>query len=364
MDDVLATGAKCLYRDHASGTDLIAHVVKVHYDDVPPYYAITIEGRDGERETIRSRLTPFAADARPLGAAPDSSSNALPPLHVMADTFKRELGLSASNMKALVDEACVELGVDQTNKTIMQAATAAWLAINGPSGGEAAGVTSTLPSQTAGPSDSAATSSSDPSHLLELLSISGAAESASRLFKDIDADGDGAVTRRELIQYFAAHGRDPAVAEALFAEIDVDSDGLIDYAEFKQLYQVCKRSADAEAKRQWRVLFVAAGGADELFNEIDSDRDGCLTRRELAEYLVARGGDGAMASRLLAAIDGDKDGLIDRTEMRNAMAWASTGDADAFALPEHGGSEGTAHANRALGGAFRTGGQSNAGDVH
>jgi hypothetical protein len=67
-----------------------------------------------------------------------------------------------------------------------------------------------------------------------------------------------------------------------------------------------------------------------------------------------------MAARLLAAIDGDKDGLIDRSEMRDAMAWANTADADAFALPQHDSSEGTADANSALGGAFSTGGRSNA----
>ena len=72
------------------------------------------------------------------------------------------------------------------------------------------------------------------------MSISGAATSASRLFKDIDADADGAVTRRELSAYFAAHGREPKLAAALFAALAADGDGLLEYDEFKTLYQACK----------------------------------------------------------------------------------------------------------------------------
>ena len=376
MADTLATGAKCLYHDHASGTDLVARVVKVHFDDIPPYYTITIEGREGERETVRTRLTPFGDDATPraseathaaveatnVEAVPADSLSSTPPapLHVMVDKFKRELSLSDGTVKAVVEQACELLNVDVRDKTLIEQAIAAWHALYTPSSGAAA-TTASSSSNAAVTSGATAAPSGDVSHMLELMSISGAATSASRLFKDIDADADGAVTRRELSEYFAAHGREPKLAAALFATLDADGDGLIDYAEFKQLYQACRRDADAEAKRWWRALFVSGGGADKLFDAIDADKYGCLTRRELAAYLASCGDDAQMAARLLAAIDGDKDGLIDRSEMRDAMAWANTADADAFALPQHGSSEGTADANSALGGAFSTGGRSNAG---
>ena len=375
MADTLATGAKCLYHDHSSGTDLVARVVKVHFDDIPPYYTITIEGREGERETVRTRLTPFGDDATPraseathaaveatnVEAVPADSLSSTPPapLHVMIDKFKRELGLSDGTVKAVVEQACELLNVDVRDKTLIEQATAAWHALYTPSSGAAA-TTASSSSNAAVTSGATAAPSGDVSHMLELMSISGAPTSASRLFKDIDADADGAVTRRELSEYFAAHGREPKLAAALFATLDADGDGLIDYAEFKQLYQACRRDADAEAKRWWRALFVSGGGADKVFDAIDADMDGCLTRRELAAYLASCGDDAQMAARLLAAIDGDKDGLIDRSEMRDAMAWANTADADAFALPQHGSSEGTADANSALGGAFSTGGRSNA----
>ena len=375
MADTLATGAKCLYHDHSSGTDLVARVVKVHFDDIPPYYTITIEGREGERETVRTRLTPFGDDATPraseathaaveatnVEAVPADSLSSTPPapLHVMVDKFKRELSLSDGTVKAVAEQACELLNVDVRDKTLIEQAIAAWHALYTPSSGAAA-TTASSSSNAAVTSGATAAPSGDVSHMLELMSISGAPTSASRLFKDIDADADGAVTRRELSEYFAAHGREPKLSAALFATLDADGDGLLDYAEFKQLYQACRRDADAEAKRWWRALFVSGGGADKLFDAIDADKDGCLTRRELAAYLASCGDDAQMAARLLAAIDGDKDGLIDRSEMRDAMAWANTADADAFALPQHGSSEGTADANSALGGAFSTGGGSNA----
>ena len=371
MADTLATGAKCLYHDHASGTDLVARVVKVHFDDIPPYYTITIEGREGERETVRTRLTPFGDDATPraseaphaaveatnVEAVPADSLSSTPPapLHVMIDKFKRELGLSDGTVKAVVEQACELLSVDVRDKTLIEQAIAAWHALYTPSSGAAA-TTASSSSNAAVTSGATAAPSGDVSHMLELMSISGAPTSASRLFKDIDADADGAVTRRELSEYFAAHGREPKLAAALFATLDADGDGLVDYAEFKQLYQACRRDADAEAKRWWRALFVSGGGADELFDAIDEDKDGCLTRRELAAYLASCGDDAQMAARLLAAIDGDKDGLIDRSEMRDAMTWAFRAE-----LKQYGGSEGTADANSALGGAFSTGGRSNAG---
>jgi hypothetical protein len=256
MADTLATGTKCLYHDHASGMDLVARVVKVHFDDIPPYYTITIEGREGERETVRTRLIPFAADPTPwdaseathaateatnVKAVPADSLSSTPPapLHVMVDKFKRELGLSDGTVKAVVEQACELLNVDVRDKTLIQQAIAAWHALYTPS----SGATATAPSSSshaAVTSGATAAPSGDVSHMLELMSISGAATSASRLFKDIDADADGAVTRRELSAYFAAHGREPKLAAALFAALDADGDGLLEYDEFKTLYQACK----------------------------------------------------------------------------------------------------------------------------
>ena len=53
--DVLEKGTAVLYRDKQSGEVLEVTVVKVHYDDVPPYYCIRLASGQ-ERETVHERL--------------------------------------------------------------------------------------------------------------------------------------------------------------------------------------------------------------------------------------------------------------------------------------------------------------------
>ena len=65
----------------ADGQRMKAVVMKVHYDDPPPYYTIAINGQ--ERSTVRTKLTPCTAesDAQPgaMLGVPDASARAPPP---------------------------------------------------------------------------------------------------------------------------------------------------------------------------------------------------------------------------------------------------------------------------------------------
>lgn len=144
MSSELAIGTRCLYADARSGEQVSATVIKVHYDDIPAYYTIRIDGREGERETIRSKLT-------------------------------------------VRDEAA-----DISGGTANVAGLAGLLG--------------------------------------DLTMLDGnIADGAARLFRDIDADNDGAITRRELAAYLRARGHTDEVSERAFIEMDKDGDGLIDY---------------------------------------------------------------------------------------------------------------------------------------
>lgn len=95
--------------------------------------------------------------------------------------------------------------------------------------------------------------------------------------------------------------------------------------EFKAASRAARAASASPAEREdarvkLLTLFVAAGGADALFDAVDGDKDGLITRRELAAHLVKSGGAASEAGRLLALVDGDKDGLVDRTEMRAAYS--------------------------------------------
>lgn len=67
---VLEKGTKCFYAA-ADGTRPMATVLKVHYDDLPPYYTIAIDGN--ERATVRTKLTPVD-EASPAQDESDTAS--------------------------------------------------------------------------------------------------------------------------------------------------------------------------------------------------------------------------------------------------------------------------------------------------
>eukprot|EP00966_Prymnesium_polylepis_P140437 3244064-Prymnesium_polylepis.1 len=56
--DELSQGANVYYLDR-DGEQKVATLVKVHYDDPPPYYTISIDG--AERSTVREKLTMMTA---------------------------------------------------------------------------------------------------------------------------------------------------------------------------------------------------------------------------------------------------------------------------------------------------------------
>lgn len=71
--DELAKGSSAYYTDQG-GTRKVAKILSVHYDDPPPYYTISIDGK--ERSTVRSKLTPIPAAELP----PPSDASTAPPM--------------------------------------------------------------------------------------------------------------------------------------------------------------------------------------------------------------------------------------------------------------------------------------------
>lgn len=88
-------------------------------------------------------------------------------------------------------------------------------------------------------------------------------------FARIDSDNDGFVTQAEMASHRAArpgrHGGKPGKPVDRFAERDANGDGRLSLAEFQ-----------------------AAGAA--RFGRLDGDRDGSVTRAEIARHRAARKG--------------------------------------------------------------------------
>ena len=137
---------------------------------------------------------------------------------------------------------------------------------------------------------------------------------AHALFRQIDKNGDGAITVRELCEFFVS--TDDAFARRLFKAIDTDDDGLIDIDEFRLAHKTA-----TETRESVKTFFSPERRALEpqeieaLFAQIDLDRDGCITKRELTHYLrdTLRCPDPeGHAERLRSFIDRDDDKLIDK----------------------------------------------------
>jgi Ca2+-binding EF-hand superfamily protein len=106
-----------------------------------------------------------------------------------------------------------------------------------------------------------------------------------------DANKDGAVTFDE----FAARSRQFLVrrVEAEFKAIDADGDGKL-------------TKAEADAARGKPLLLLLA----------DANKDGAVTKEELAKAYAGRGG--AASDRVFEALDADKDGKISTAEWQAA----------------------------------------------
>lgn len=274
MSGVIAVGTQCFYRKR-DGTVTTVEALKVHYDELPPYYTIRID--ETERQTVREKLRPCSEGPWP--------------------TVRVTRQLSAKSVAAL----------DKLAKR---------------------------------------------------------SPNAHALFRQIDSDGDGAITSRELCEFFVS--TDDGFAKRLFRAIDANDDGLIDIDEFRVAHKW------ATETREGVKTFFSAGAPDELFARVDRDGDGAITKRELTQYLRdtlhCPDPDGD-ADRLFRAIDRDDDKLIDVKEFRRAHR----GVAGSIELPSASASSstrapplvrgpsashsGTDNANDALGDAFNTGGK-------
>ena len=165
-----------------------------------------------------------------------------------------------------------------------------------------------------------------------------AALAASRnLFRLVDSDMSGSVDRAELMSSPALLDRiragnedDTAAVNRFMAAADTDGDGVISFLEFvsaagsePRLQTAVGEGDDAEDAQ----AVVALTNARALFDFIDSDASGSLSRAELlgSPALLAlicdEGEDGAVAvDRFLRAADTDNDGEISFVELISAAA--------------------------------------------
>lgn len=141
-------------------------------------------------------------------------------------------------------------------------------------------------------------------------------------FDKLDGNSDGALSLDEF-KAGAPKGADSTKSEELFKKIDADGDGSVTKAEAEEFH--AKRE---EAQQQVQSFLLnlqsgLSGTQDEedsedknYFAKLDADSDGSVAKEEFLKA-VAPDGDGSngLLSRLFAAMDADKDGKISKEEM-------------------------------------------------
>ncbi|MBP3985913.1 EF-hand domain-containing protein [Pseudoxanthomonas helianthi] len=129
---------------------------------------------------------------------------------------------------------------------------------------------------------------------------SDAAKDAPRVHAKLDANGDGAIDRAEAAKV-------PRLAEK-FDSLDKNKDGKLDASE--------RPHRDGMRRRN--------GGMYDRFAELDTDKDGRISKAEAAK--------GPMASRF-DEMDANKDGYLDKADREQRMKqhrdeWFAKADAD------------------------------------
>lgn len=124
-------------------------------------------------------------------------------------------------------------------------------------------------------------------------------------FKSLDKDGNGTLSKEELVEGYLKVFKDKGLAEAealrVLDEVDINNSGQIDFTEFII-------AASAQEK------LLSKDKLDQAFKIFDLDGDGFITRAELASVMGGIHLDDAQWKSLVADCDDNGDGQISKDE--------------------------------------------------
>ena len=142
--------------------------------------------------------------------------------------------------------------------------------------------------------------------------LSKCISATSSLFRTMDVDGNGLVSRQEFGDTIAALGltAQPAVVDALFDDFDLDGSGEISYAEY-----VCYALRDKLKKESSRVM--------DVFKKFDADGSGEIDKAEFRKAINAMGWEASwdvyLLDEVFDTIDTDGSGTLSFQEMSKQL---------------------------------------------
>ena len=133
-------------------------------------------------------------------------------------------------------------------------------------------------------------------------------------FSEIDKDGDGNITTKELGTVMQSQGQHPTEAELqkIINEVDADGDGVMNFSEF--LTMMAHKIRESEREDDF----------SEAFRMFDKDGNGFISATELCQVMISMGEQLTMeeVDQMIRKADFDGDGQVNyEGKITNAPCW-------------------------------------------
>ena len=143
----------------------------------------------------------------------------------------------------------------------------------------------------------------------------------SELVKSIDTDQDGKISKSEMADKFIKMGQSP-MTEIFWKQSDPDGDGFVTYDEFiadmKEMQRQQQQQQQQQQGQQQQTDMTA------VVQSIDTDKDGRISKAELAETFIKLGQE--MTEEFWLESDLDGDGYITYEEFIGSEKKGRAGD--------------------------------------
>ena len=130
------------------------------------------------------------------------------------------------------------------------------------------------------------------------------------MFRELDKNGDGVISKDELIEAFSIDMDLKAAeleVERIMKQVDVNNSGSIDYTEFTM---ACTEKS----------VLLSKENLDAAFRAFDTDGSGKISAEELKQVLGADDMDNSVVwNELIGEADQNDDGEVDASEFRGMM---------------------------------------------
>lgn len=164
------------------------------------------------------------------------------------------------------------------------------------------------------------------------------------IFAAIDKNSDGSISRKELSKYLKSSGFPYKSVKNLFLMLDKNGDGVITLEEMRDAF-ASKAATEKQTEaavdetmddilalideeilspskkdRSVAINTDFLGDPDKVFDAIDKNSDGSISKKELSRYLQSSGFSYDSIKELFVALDKNGDGVITRDEMKLAFS--------------------------------------------